>query len=140
MSAWTAFSYEVVWEALPTDVRTFYTSWINQFPDKAGRLEELVVETATLFRQAVASNPANVLDPDETMVPVTGFRHALNTLLFNLMMETGAQLVPEVYTLMTRADIWLRQVQRGEVRPSLGASYSGTPSYGVADQVERSLA
>jgi hypothetical protein len=59
-------------------------------------LEELIGETARLFRMSVASNPENVMDPDETKIPVTGYRHALNALLFNLMMETGAEMVPEV--------------------------------------------
>jgi hypothetical protein len=145
MSVWTEFSSETVWALLPTDVRAFYTQWITNYPEKEGRLEELVLETAQLFRQAAASNPENVIDPDERMVPVTGFRHAVNTLLYNLMMEAGAELVPEVYTLTTRADIWLRQVQRGVVVIETAVEeaplvYAGSPSYGEAVLAERSLA
>jgi len=121
---------EVVLGALPTDVRGFYEAWVAQDPaGRAGRLGELVDETVSLFRQAVASNPANVLDPDETKIPVTGYRHALNMLVFNLAMETGAELVPEVYTLMMRADIWLRLVQRGQIQPDPDSANRGTPSY-----------
>jgi hypothetical protein len=131
MDAWTDFSLAKVLEALPSDVKTFYASWVELYPDKSGRLEELIGETARLFRMSVASNPENVMDPDEAKIPVTGYQHALNTLLFNLMMETGAEMVPEVYTLMTRADIWLRLVQRGSVTPSpaTGSLSGGSPSY-----------
>jgi hypothetical protein len=140
MDGWTDFTTARVLEALPSDVKAFYDGWVEAHPEKSGRLEELVSETAQLFRMAVASNPENSLDPDESKIPVTGYNHALNTLLFSLMMETGAEMVPEVYQLMTRADIWLRLVQRGSVTPSPGAAGTGSPSYGVADFVERSLA
>jgi len=129
MDAWTDFSTGRVLEALPSDVRAHYQQWLTMYPDKAGRLEALVEQIQQLFRMAVASNPENVLDPDQLKIPVTGYQHALNMLVFNLMMETGAQLVPEVYTLMTRADIWLRLVQRGSVTPSPRTGATGSPSY-----------
>ncbi len=127
--AWTVFSVARVLEALPSDVRAHYQQWLVTYPDKSGRLEALVEQVQQLFRMAVASNPENWMDPDPERVPVTGYQHALNMLIFNLMMETGAQLVPEVYTLMTRADIWLRLVQRGSVTPSPRAGTMGSPSY-----------
>ena len=127
--AWTDFSSGRVLEALPSDVRTHYQQWVTTYPDKAGRLEALAEQTRLLFRMAMASNPENWMHPDTNRVPVTGYQHALNMLLFNLMMETGAQLVPEVYTLMTRADIWLRMVQSGSVVPSPKSGALGTPSY-----------
>ncbi len=138
MAAWTEFTLAVVEEALPTDVKGFYDAWVARDAGRAGRLGELVDETVSLFRQAVASNPANVLDPDETKIPVTGYRHALNMLVFNLAMETGAELVPEVYTLMMRADIWLRLVQRGQIQPDPQNANRGTPSY-EAGNTERAL-
>ncbi|MCC5850078.1 MAG: hypothetical protein JJU29_18485 [Verrucomicrobia bacterium] len=127
--AWTDFSAERVQEALPSDVRAHYLQWVNTYPDKEGRLEELVAQTQQLFRMAVASNPENWMDPDPEKIPVTGYQHAFNMMIFHLMMESGAQLVPEVYTLMTRADIWLRLVQRGAVTPSPRIGAMGSPSY-----------
>ena len=129
MGAWTEFTLAVVENALPSDVKTYFASWAAAHPESPGRLAEIVEETRNQFRQAVASNPANVLDPDETLIPVTGFRHALNTLVFNLAMGTGAELVPEVYQLMMRADVWLRMVQRGQIVPDPQGSNEGTPSY-----------
>ena len=67
------------------------------------------------IRSAVSANPANVLDADVTKVPMVVFRHALNVILFNLGMEMGVQFSAEVYSLYVRSDIWLREVQRGEI-------------------------
>jgi hypothetical protein len=127
--AWTDFSTDRVLESLPSDVRAHYQHWLMTYPDKSGRLEALVEQTRQLFRMSVASNPENWMNPDTDRIPVTGYQHAMNILIFNLMMETGAQLVPEVYTLMTRADIWLRLVQRGSVTPSPRVGAMGSPSY-----------
>lgn len=129
MDGWVDFTLDTVMEALPSDVKTFYAQWIQTHPEKSGRLEELVSETVSVFRAAVASNADNVLDPVESRIPVTGYRHALNYLIFNLGMESGAQLVPEAYTLMTRADIWLRMVQTRRLSSAPGDAAGGSPSY-----------
>ncbi len=138
MSAWTPFSLAVVEEMLPTDVKAFHAAWVAAAPGRSGRLAALVAETARLFRQAVASYPGNALDPDETMIPTTGFRHALNMLLFNLTMEMSAVVTPEVYTLVVRADIWLRLVQRGFIVPDPAGLEAGSPSY-VRAVIERCI-
>ena len=129
MDAWTAFSLPVVEDLLPTDVKSFHAAWVGANPDRAGRLAALVQETARLYRQAVAAHPDNTLPADETLIPVTGFRHAVNMLVFNLTMEMGAQVTPEVYTLVVRADIWLRLVQQGRILPDPAAMEPGWPSY-----------
>jgi len=58
-------------------------------PSKANRLREIVAETVAIFREAVAANPACEVDPNPDVVPTTGFRHALNYVIFNLGMEMG---------------------------------------------------
>src|ERR1035437_9426108 len=108
---------------------TLYASWIDVNPGKAGRLGELVAETVATYRAAVASNLRNVLDVALNTVPATGFRHALNQIIFNLGMEMGVQFAPEVYSLITRADIWLRMVESGTVTPGETTDGRGTPSY-----------
>jgi hypothetical protein len=138
VGAWTEFSLAVVENALPSDVRAHYQAWVAVHPEKAGRLGELVEETLSLFRQAVASNPGGALDAGESMIPVTGFRHAMNVLVFNLAMESGAELVPEVYQLMMRADVWLRMVQRGQIVPDPQGASDATPSYAFSE-LERVL-
>jgi hypothetical protein len=134
MAAWTELTASVVSNALPTDMGTLYASWIDANPAKANRLTELVGETRELFRQAVAGNPQCEVDADPNTVPTTGFRHALNTVIFNLGMEMGVQFAPEVYTLVTRADIWLRMVQNGGINPANTTAGANSPSYRVPDE------
>jgi hypothetical protein len=129
VSAWTELTAAVVTNALPTDMANIYRSWVDANPAKAGRLAELVAEMRETFRQAVASNPQCELDANPNTVPTTGFRHALNSVVFNLGMEMGVQFAPEVYTLVTRADIWLRMVQNGGINPVDVMAGGGTPSY-----------
>ena len=69
------------------------------------------------------------------MVPTTGFRYALNYVLFNLGMEMGVQFAPEVYALTTRADIWLRMVQGGTINPVLPVGEASSPSYRTPERM-----
>ena len=134
MGAWTELSVDVVRNALPTDMGNLYASWVDANAAKANRLTELVAETREMFRQAVAGNPVCTVDTDPNTVPTTGFRHALNTVIFNLGMEMGVQFAPEVYTLITRADIWLRMVQNGGINPVDTSAGGGTPTYRIPDR------
>ena len=136
MAAWTELTAAVVTNALPTDMATLYASWLEANPAKASRLAELVAEMRETFRQAVAGNPQCEVDADPNTVPTTGFRHALNSVIFSLGMEMGVQFAPEVYTLITRADIWLRMVQNGGINPVDVMAGGGTPSYRVPDGEE----
>ncbi len=126
--AWTDLTVDVVRNAFPTDLATLYASWVDANPAKANRLSEVVAEVRRTFRKAVEANPANTLDDNPETVPSTGFRHALNSVIFNVGMEMGVQFAPEVYTLITRADIWLRMVQNGGI-PVDTTEGEGSPSY-----------
>ena len=119
-----------VLNALPTDLAALYAKWIDANPGKSNRLSELVNEQVAAFRAAVATQPENVLDVALNTVPTTGYRHALTLAIFSLGMEMGVQFAPEVYTLVSRADIWLRMVQTGTLHPlALNDGYLGTPTY-----------
>ena len=132
--AWTAFTVDVVRNAFPTDFGTLYSSWVDANPSKANRLTEVVAEILRTYRRAVEVNPANILDDDSDTVPSTGFRHALNTVIFNIGMEMGVQFAPEVYTLISRAEIWLRMVQNGGIPVDTMAG-KGTPSYQTPERM-----
>jgi hypothetical protein len=70
------------------------------------------------------------MDEDLTMIPRTGYRHAFNLVVFNLGMEMGVQFAPEVYSLNMQANIWLRMVQTGKLRPvPREPTAAGTPCY-----------
>ncbi len=127
--AWTELTVDVVKKAMPTDLATLYQTWLDANLAKANRLSELVAEAVATFRQAVAANPLNVMDATTNTVPTTGFRHALNLVIFNLGMEMGVQFAPQVYTLTTRGDIWLRMVQSGTIKPVDTTEGEGSPSY-----------
>ena len=133
-SAWTPFTVAVVENAMPTDLARVYASWFEANPAKANRLGETVAEVLRTYRRAVEVNPANMLDADPETIPVTGFRHALNTVIFNLGMEMGVQFAPEVYTLISRAEIWLRMVQNGGIPVDTMAG-KGTPSYQAPERI-----
>ena len=129
MSAWTEFSVDAVLNAMPTDMGNLYRSWVEANPDKANRLAELVSETLTIFREAVAVFPWYGEPVSDAAIPSTGWRHAVNLVMFNLGMEMGVQFAPEVYSLNMQANIWLRMVQTGKMRPVGTDSVVGTPSY-----------
>lgn len=137
MATWTQLTVTVVQNAMPTDMAALYDAWLAAHPEKATRLAELVAEVLAIFRDAVDSHPQNQLNPDPATVPMTGFRHALNMVMFNLGMEMGVKFAPEVYALLTRADIWLRMVQTGGILVDSLAG-EGTPSY-EAPEGERAV-
>ena len=130
MSGWAELKIETVLNALPTDMGNLYRSWVDANPGKANRLAEIVAETVTMFREAIAVYPWYLLDPDITKVPASGLRHALNMVTFNLGMEMGVQFAPEVYSLITQANVWLRMVQTGKIRAvDTTSAGNGTPLY-----------
>jgi hypothetical protein len=138
MAEWVELTEAVALNAMPTDLAALYTSWVQSNPDKAARLAELTAESVAIWRDAVAANPANELDEDTTKVPMAGFRHALNTIIFNLGMEMGVQFAGEVYSLVARAEMWLRGVQSGSI-PVGNAGASASPSYEPPDPAERTV-
>ena len=107
-------------------------------PEKSDRLAELTAETVAIYRDAVAANPANELDEDDTKIPMVAYQHVLNTILFNLGMEMGLEFASEVYSLIARADIWLRGVQAGSI-PVGNVAGDASPSYTAPDPEERTV-
>jgi hypothetical protein len=52
--------------------------------------------------------------------------------LFELGMEMGVAMEPQVYNLYTQANVWLRMVARGALKIDVG-DVAGTPRYQTAD-------
>ena len=128
MSGWTELTVETVLNGMPTDMGNLYRSWVDANPSKVNRLAELVTETLGIFREAVSTQLWIVIDENPATIPVTGFRHALNLVVFNLGMEMGVQFSPEVYGLNVQANIWLRMVQEGSLKP-VETTSAGSPWY-----------
>jgi hypothetical protein len=137
MSGWTELTVEKVKAVLPTDMDNLYRSWIEGNPAKGGRLDELVATTVEAFREAVRTQRWVVMPENPAMIPATGYQHAVNLVVFNLGMEMGVQFAPEVYSLHTQANIWLRMVQAGAMRPvEWNVMAAGSPSYRIREDRE----
>jgi hypothetical protein len=137
MDGWTELTAAKVEAVLPTDMGNLYRSWVEGNPTKGGRLVELVAATVEAFREAVKTQRWVVMDEDPTTIPVTGYQHAVNLVVFNLGMEMGVQFAPEVYSLHTQANIWLRMVQAGAMRPvEWSVMAAGSPSYRIREDRE----
>ena len=124
MADWPVLTVTTILNVMPTDLKNMYASWIEGNADKVDRLSELVTESVAIFREVVDES---LRDEDETTVPITGYRHAINMIIFNLGMEMGVEFASEVFSLFSQANTWLRMTERG----GLGGAVAivGTPSY-----------
>ena len=89
MATWVPFSSVVVLNSLPVFVVYRYDNWIACNPAKANRLEELVGEVRTIFREAVQANPKNVMDAASDTVPAVALHFALAMVSYAVFMEIG---------------------------------------------------
>lgn len=110
---WQKVDLESVTAAMPSEVSSAYEAWITQFPDKAGRLGEIVEHVRTEFRDAIASHKANTLDPREDCLPVSAIRHLESLVWFSLCMEMGFSLSAAATTAANAANLYLRQIAYG---------------------------
>lgn len=110
---WVEITLADVLAHLPTDIKTSYDTWLVSYPDKAGRLATLTDNTIREFRDAIKSNPANVVDPRETYLPQSAVRHVESIIIFNLAMEMGIDLDSAGNSARTSADVFLRQIPYG---------------------------
>ncbi len=137
---WVVLDAAQVLKDFPTDLKPYYDKWVAEHPDKAGRLAEITQRTVAEFRDAIASNPANQLDPDTTKVPESCLRSAETIVLFNLMMEMGQSIKEEAQESMTRAEIFLRQIGYKHFLTTADATGGPTPLYVVlAEHAPRAL-
>jgi len=128
VKGWTELTAEKALGEMPTDMGNLYRSWVEGNPGKVNRLAELVAETVGAFREAVNTQDGVVMDEDPTSIPITGYRHALNLVVFNLGMEMGVEFAPAVYSLNVQANVWLRMVETGKLKP-VEWEAAGTPRY-----------
>lgn len=130
MATWVQLEGGDVQQAMPAAMATMYTMWVAADPARATRLDELTAEVVELCRTAVQAGAGWALDREnDDTVPATGSRHMINLVLFNLGMEMGYQFSEEFYSLVTRADIWLRGVQAGTVAVASAEDALPSPSY-----------
>jgi hypothetical protein len=129
VTGWTPVTVATVSAAMPTDFEVAYMAWIVANPTKSTRLANIVAMVVRMFRTAVKAQVGYDPDTDPTTVPDAALLHAQNLVLFELGMEMGVALEPQVYNLYTQANVWLRMVARGALKIDVGDVGVGTPSY-----------
>ena len=132
MTGWTPVTEATVSAAMPTDFEDAYQAWLVANPTKSTRLASIVAMVVRMFRTAVKAQVGYDPDTDPTTVPDAALLHAQNLVLFELGMEMGVAMEPQVYNLYTQANIWLRMAARGTLLVDVG-DVAGTPSYQTAD-------
>ena len=129
MSNWVPLTEADVADAMPTDMEAAHEAWVTANPDKEGRLGELTLEVVQTCRAAVSSGSPAAVDPDVTTIPASGYRHMISMVIFNLGMEMSFEFMQSFYSLVTRADIWLRSVQVGSISIPSNDGTLPSPSY-----------
>ena len=127
---WTVLNEAVVLNALPTDLGNIYRSWVEGNPAKVDRLEELTEQVVQTFR---AAYPLSMRDEALDTVSVSAYHHAVNLIIHSLGMEMGVQFAPEVYTLLSQANVWLRMAQGGSFWDDDVETVVGNASYREPD-------
>ena len=112
-----------------------YNAWIAAHPDRAGRLAALTNQVRAEFRAGIATNPANVLDPDETKLPETCVRYCDMLVIFYLKVEMWATLSGGEILAIEKAEIFLRQLFYSHFVVAADDAGGRSPSYVVG--VER---
>ncbi len=128
---WTTLNAERLLLDFPTDLLALYNTWIIDHPDKAGRLAQVTAETVARVRDAISSRPVNVLDPDPDAIPVSAVQAAETLVYGGLAMEMGIDVTSEANQMMTRADLFVRQIAYGHYRTESGAAEAVKPTYQV---------
>ena len=124
---WVALTESLVLADFPTDLYRLYTTWVTDNPGKISRLSEITRNTIAEFRDAITNNPANVLDDDRTKIPQSCVRAAETIICFSMAMEMGVSLQTEAIQSMTRADLFLRQIQYKHFNTQSAATTSTKP-------------
>ena len=111
---------------MSTDLRALYEQWLGQYPEKAGRLQQIVDNTIREFRDALASGDNAILDPRETWLPQSAVRHCYSIIYFELGMEMSVPLTGAASGAKTSADVYLRSLPFGRYKVTVpGPSGTG---------------
>lgn len=129
---WVEITLADVIAHLPTDIKARHDEWLVTYPDKAVRLATLTDNTIREFRDAIKSNPVNVVDSRETYLPQSAVRHAESIIIFNLAMEMGVDIDSSGNSARTSADVFLRQIPYGRWNTTTeGDDYLPSPHFTV---------
>ena len=133
---WVEITYEDAKHQLPTDLRVLYEQWLDEFPEKEGRLELITDNTIREFRDAIKSNHDNQVDPRETYLPQSCVRHCYALITHSIAMEMGIPMTGAGNSLRTAADIFLRTIPFGRWKTTTedGSGLSPSPRFVLPDR------
>lgn len=110
---WVEITHSDIIANLPTDVHAHWVTWLTQFPDKTGRLEQIIDNTVREFRDGIRTIPSNQMHDNESFLPQSAVRHCESIIIFTLAMEMGVELSGAGNSARNAADVFLRQLQFG---------------------------
>ena len=116
--------------ALSAARRQMYEGWVIQYPDKAGRVDEIIANLVMEFRSGIEANPMNYLDPDRAKLPQSCVRYCEMLILFHLCGEMGSTVTEAELLTVQKAEIFLRYMYSGRFYITGGDGTLGpSPSY-----------
>lgn len=133
---WVEITLADVIAHLPTDIKARHDEWVATYPDKSGRLAEITANTIREFRDAIKSNPANIVDPRETWLPQSAVRHVESLIIFNIAMEMGITIDSSGNSARSAADIFLRQIPFGRWNTTAGDGAMPSPRFTVPERTD----
>lgn len=132
---WKELTVSYIESIMSPSVYASYQQWLSDNPEKAGRLADIISNTATEYRSAMAANAAPVPSTSETAIHESCVRHAQTTVLFELKKEIGLSISEAENAAAIRADVFLRAVWMGSIPITVLPQPS--PSYApLADLVQ----
>ena len=132
---WKELTVSYIESIMSPSVYASYQAWLSDNPEKADRLEDIISNTATEYRSAMAANAAPVPNTSDTAIHESCVRHAQTTVLFELKKEIGLSISEAENAAAIRADVFLRGVWIGSIPITVATQPS--PSYApLADLVQ----
>jgi hypothetical protein len=132
---WKELTVSYIESIMNPTVYASYQQWLLDNPEKTGRLSDIIANTTTEYRSAMAANAAPVPSTSETAIHESCVRHAQTTILFELKKEIGLSISEAENAAAIRADVFLRAVWMGSI--PITASTQPSPSYApLADLVQ----
>ena len=125
---WKELTVSYIESIMNQTVYASYQQWLSDNPEKDGRLADIIANTATEYRCAMAANAAPVPSTSATAIHESCVRHAQTTILFELKKEIGLAISEAENAAAIRADVFLRGVWMGSVSIVVG-SVQAPPSY-----------
>jgi hypothetical protein len=132
---WKELTVSYIESIMSPSVYASYQQWLSDNPEKAGRLADIISNTATEYRAAMAANAAPVPSTSDTAIHESCVRHAQTTILFELKKEIGLAISEAENAAAIRADVFLRAVWMGSI--PITVSTQPSPSYApLADLIQ----